>query len=100
MYDDDLDKFANTGYKVIACEDVKNGLLCPFCTLFMRNPVQTFRGELACEYCYMQARKKDISKCPIDEEPIEPDQVFKDKYKAREILQVHCFYSNKKYGCE
>ena len=57
--DDDLNKLANTdGYKVTLCEDVQDTFLCPFCKLLMRNPVQTFRGELACEYCYIQAQKK------------------------------------------
>ena len=100
IQDDDFDKLANTGYKVTLCEDVKYTLLCPFCKLLMRNPVQTFRGELACEYCYTQAQKKDIGKCPIDGESIQPNQVFQDKYKTREILQLQCFCSNKNSGCK
>ena len=57
MYDDDLDNLANTGYKVTACEDVKNGLLCPFCKLLMRNPVQTCRGGISL-LSLLQASKK------------------------------------------
>ena len=98
--DDDLSKLKNTGYKVCLCEDVNDALLCPFCKLLMRNPVQTFRGELACEYCYVQAQTKDTGKCPIDGEPIQPNQVFQDKYKTREILQLRCFCSNKNSGCK
>ena len=88
------------GYKVNLCHDVGCTLLCPFCKYLMRNPVQTFRGELACEYCYIQAQKKDVSICPIDGEPIESSQVFKDKYKTREILQLPCYCSKRNYGCK
>ena len=103
--DNDLNKLTSIGgYKVSLCEDVQDTLLCPFCKLLMRNPVQTFRGELACEYCYVQAQnKQDVSsnsKCPIDGEPIEPNQVFRDKYKTREILQLRCCCSNKNSGCK
>jgi len=103
IQDDDNDRNNLTnigGYKVSLCGDVQDTLLCPFCKLLMRNPVQTFRGELACEYCYVQAQKKDTGKCPIDGEPIQLNQVFQDKYKTREILQLRCFCSNKNSGCK
>lgn len=102
VQNDDLNKLTNIGYKVNLCEDVNDTLLCPFCKLLMRNPVQTFRGELACEYCYLQAQitNQDTGRCPIDGEPIESNQVFQDKYKTREILQLRCFCCNKNCGCK
>ena len=96
--DDELDK---PGYNVNLlkdCDVVKNKLLCPFCNLLMRNPVQTCRGELACIDCYKQA-KRESNVCPIDGEPITADEFFNDKHKAKVILQLECFCGNNRYGC-
>lgn len=87
------------GYNVNLCEAVKDGLSCPFCELVMRTPIQTYRGEVACRYCYKQA-KRGKGTCPIDSEPIEGNEFFTDKYKAREILALKCYCGNMKYGCE
>ena len=45
----------NTGYDIELVGSLPTKLLCPFCKFLMRDPIQTFRGELACEYCYKQA---------------------------------------------
>ena len=37
--------------------------------------------------------------CPIDNEPIENYQVFKDKHAQREIMQLACYCNNKQNGC-
>lgn len=41
-----------SGYEVLLVKTLTERLTCPFCMKLMRNPIQTFRGELACEYCY------------------------------------------------
>merc|ERR1712164_204278 len=65
----------------------------------MRNPVQTYRGELACRYCYERA-KGDTVVCPIDHEPIEISEIFDDKHQRKEILQLHCRCVNRKHDCD
>ena len=43
------------GYDIELVDSLPTQFLCPFCKLLMRNPIQTFRGGLACEYCYKHA---------------------------------------------
>ena len=45
------------GYKVIAAEGLKTGLVCPECDLVLKEAVQTPEGIRLCESCY-----QDISK--------------------------------------
>ena len=61
--------------------------------------MQTCRGELACIRCYHQAKKRDSYVCPIDGEPITANDLFKDIYAAKTILQLQCFCRNNRYGC-
>ena len=37
---------------VYLVEPLPERFRCPLCMKLMRNPVQTIRGELACENCY------------------------------------------------
>jgi len=71
---------------------------CPLCNLLMRNAIQTYRGEMACEACYFTA-KGDSNICPIDQEQIEDSEFFKDRHARREILQLDCYCTNKENGC-
>ena len=46
------------GYDVQLCDEgAKLEHYCPICKLLMRDPVQTFRGRLACNYCYKKAKR-------------------------------------------
>ena len=37
--------------------------------------------------------------CPIDQEPISLNEIFRDKRKSLEINDLQCFCNNKQYGC-
>jgi len=71
---------------------------CPLCNLLMRNAIQTYRGEMACESCYFTA-KGNSQICPIDKEEIEESEYFKDRHARREILQLQCYCTNRESGC-
>ena len=45
----------NNGYHLELVETLPIKYLCPLCKRLMRDPIQTFRGELACEHCYKEA---------------------------------------------
>ena len=45
------------GYNVNLCEKVDQRFICPLCSRLLRNPVQTFRGVLACASCYQHAKR-------------------------------------------
>ena len=40
------------GFKVIAAEVLKSGLVCPECDLVLKEAVQTPEGNRLCESCY------------------------------------------------
>ena len=40
------------GYNVIAAHGTKSGLVCPECSLILKEAVQTPDGERLCESCY------------------------------------------------
>lgn len=72
---------------------------CPLCSLLMRDAIQTYRGEMACESCYFSA-KGTSSVCPIDADPIEDGEFFKDRHARREILQLDALCTNRENGCD
>ena len=45
------------GYDVLLASTLPARYRCPLCQLLLRNAVQTIRGELACESCYMNSRR-------------------------------------------
>ena len=47
------------GYNVRLVAGVPKIFKCPFCNLLVRNAIQTFRGERACEACYIEAKGYD-----------------------------------------
>ena len=72
---------------------------CPLCKFLIREPIQTERGELACMDCYNTAKSnRSDDKCPIDLEPC-TEEVFRDKGKEKEILQLNCFCPFVTHGC-
>ena len=40
------------GYKVIAAEALKSGLICPECDLVLKEAVQTRQGVRLCDSCF------------------------------------------------
>jgi len=54
---------------------------------------------MACESCYFSA-KGTSQICPIDKDPIEDGEFFKDRHARREILQLPCFCTNRDNGCK
>ena len=38
--------------------------------------------------------------CPVDLEPIQPDEIFADKVTERKILSLHCKCKFHHHGCE
>ena len=40
------------GYKVIAAEALKSGLVCPECDLVLKDAVQTSEGSRLCDSCF------------------------------------------------
>jgi len=81
-------------------EKVNKSFCCQICGYLMKSPLQTYRGNVACSECYNEAKKRNADgKCPIDAEAITPKQIFKDKAKEKEILNLRCFCLNKLHGC-
>jgi len=99
--EDSVDFSANEQKGFVA--NLKNPLpgkwKCPLCNLLMRNAIQTYRGEMACEACYFSA-KGNTSVCPLDGDPIEDGEFFKDRHARREILQLEVLCTNRDNGCD
>ena len=45
-------------------------------------------------------RETTERKCPVDAEPLQRHEVFKDKSAQKELLALECFCSNKARGCQ
>lgn len=72
---------------------------CKICHRIMVHPIQTLRGESACEECYINA-KGNSPICPIDQQPITSKPMyFKDRAKQREILNQSTVCLNTTAGC-
>jgi len=91
-------RHGSSGYKVKLCEKADEKYMCPLCSKLMRNPVQTYRGILACASCYEHA-KSENGICPVDGEEIDSDEVFVDKAKKREIMVLDCYCMYQDEGC-
>ncbi|XP_065679151.1 TNF receptor-associated factor 5 isoform X1 [Hydra vulgaris] len=87
------------GYNVKLVDGFPDKYKCYFCKLVFRDPIQTFRGERACKYCYFSMKRKNPDVCPIDKEPINDNEIFQDKHLMREIGQLKCYCNNKDAGC-
>ncbi|XP_065654981.1 TNF receptor-associated factor 5 isoform X4 [Hydra vulgaris] len=94
-----MDQNKLKGYDVKLVDGFPDKYKCYFCKLVFRDPIQTFRGERACKYCYFNMKSKNPAVCPIDKEPITDNEVFQDKHLMREIGQLKCYCNNKDAGC-
>ena len=78
--------------------EIPSGLKCELCLLLMWKPIQTIRGESACRVCY-ETRKGDSNICPIDQGDILKHEIYTDRAKEREILNLDCYCYNLEIGC-
>ena len=44
------------GYDVLLLHSIPAKYKCPICSMLMRDALQTYRGEMACESCYHHAK--------------------------------------------
>jgi len=87
------------GYEINLLEDLPEMYTCPICSKLLRRPIQTARGERACESCYRTA-VGDSSICPIDNQQIDiKKEIFMDRYLERTISELKCYCKNHKNGC-
>jgi len=93
-----LSNDVGAGYKVNLCKKPGECFICPLCDQLMKNPVQTYRGVTACAECYRCAKRED-GRCPVDGERIDPEEIFVDKAKSREIMVLECYCAYQEDGC-
>lgn len=86
------------GYELQLIEPLPERLKCSLCGKLMKKPLQTCRGEIACHSCYYD-RKGEENICPIDGEEIDPNLIFPDRAKEREINALACYCPYKTSGC-
>lgn len=87
------------GYELQLIEPLPERLKCSLCGKLMKKPLQTCRGEIACYSCYYD-RKGDSNICPIDGEEIDPNLIFLDRAKEREINALTCYCLYRTCGCK
>lgn len=95
---DSCDDQKKSGYEVNLIDDLPQRLKCPLCKSLIRSPIQTQRGELACQFCYDVNKRDNI--CPIDHEPITDDTVHRDRFQEQIIMKMNCYCINRERGCE
>ncbi|XP_019618666.1 PREDICTED: TNF receptor-associated factor 3-like isoform X2 [Branchiostoma belcheri] len=73
---------------------------CPICNNVLDAPRQTSCGHRFCDRCLQQAFRKGTAHCPIDQEVLSADEVFRDRCAEKEILQLVVYCPNKEVGCK
>nr|QJS39798.1 TNF receptor associated factor 3b [Petromyzon marinus] len=88
------------GYREHFVQPPEDKYRCELCRLPLRDPRQTECGHRFCEPCIRPVLSKATPACPVDNELLQPDQVFRDNCCRREILalRVHC--RNDTAGCK
>ena len=54
------------GHDVNLISELPHMFKCPLCNLLMRDAIQTYRGDRACEFCYYDAKEKGYFSNYID----------------------------------
>ncbi|XP_034283637.1 TNF receptor-associated factor 5 isoform X3 [Pantherophis guttatus] len=68
---------------------------CTRCHLVLHNPHQTGCGHRFCQHCIVSLRDLNtVPTCPIDNEIIKLQEVFKDNCCKREVLNLQVFCKN------
>ena len=79
------------GYKAKPLGSVKKKYICPICLFIVKTPIQTIRGEIACQKCYTQHFDSKSKICPIDKEIVNETPIFSRDYCVeKESLQIAC----------
>ncbi|KAL4225683.1 TNF receptor-associated factor 6 [Mactra antiquata] len=73
---------------------------CPICLLVLREPMQTECGHRFCRGCILKWLRESKSICPIDNQPLDERQLFKDNWARREILGLSVKCPNHEKGCD
>uniref|UniRef100_A0A8C5SWU9 TNF receptor-associated factor n=1 Tax=Laticauda laticaudata TaxID=8630 RepID=A0A8C5SWU9_LATLA len=83
----------NVNYQFVEILDER--YKCTRCHLVLHNPHQTGCGHRFCQYCIVSLRDLNtVSTCPIDNEIIKLQEVFKDNCCKREVLNLQVFCKN------
>ncbi|XP_067251968.1 TNF receptor-associated factor 5 isoform X1 [Chanodichthys erythropterus] len=69
--------------------------VCPSCGGIVLNPHQTGCGHIFCAQCVKAyIENGGSSKCPLDNVPIKPEEVFQDNCCKRELLNLEVYCTN------
>ena len=88
------------GYKLDFVKDPDPRLKCPMCKLALRSPFQTICGHRYCESCIKNVINNGNKKCPEDGTVLSLEQIFRDAFCNREMLDLECLCTNKNLGCK
>nr|XP_055073603.1 TNF receptor-associated factor 5 [Misgurnus anguillicaudatus] len=69
--------------------------ICPSCSGIVLNPHQTGCGHIFCSQCIRTyIENGEISKCPLDNISIKPEETFQDNCCKRELLNLEVYCIN------
>ncbi|XP_016359996.1 TNF receptor-associated factor 5-like [Sinocyclocheilus anshuiensis] len=69
--------------------------VCPSCGVIVLNPHQTGCGHIFCARCVRAYLENGgSSKCPLDNIPIKPEEIFQDNCCKRELLNLEIYCTN------
>uniref|UniRef100_A0A672KRI2 Tnf receptor-associated factor 5 n=1 Tax=Sinocyclocheilus grahami TaxID=75366 RepID=A0A672KRI2_SINGR len=69
--------------------------VCPSCGGIVLNPHQTGCGHIFCARCVRAYLENGgSSKCPLDNIPIKPEEIFQDNCCKRELLNLEIYCTN------
>ncbi|XP_006834095.1 PREDICTED: TNF receptor-associated factor 5 isoform X2 [Chrysochloris asiatica] len=88
-----LDFEPNTEYRFV--EQLEERYKCAFCHSVLHNPHQTGCGHRFCHHCILSLRElNSVPICPVDKEVIKSQEVFKDNWCKREVLNLYVYCKN------
>ncbi|XP_045176492.2 TNF receptor-associated factor 6-like [Mercenaria mercenaria] len=73
---------------------------CPICLLVLREPMQTECGHRFCRACILKWLRESEARCPVDNQPLQENQLFPDNFAKREILMLTVKCPNCTKGCD
>ncbi|GCB79882.1 hypothetical protein scyTo_0016056, partial [Scyliorhinus torazame] len=79
---------------------LENKYKCEHCRLALCNPKQTACGHRFCESCVRKILGSPKPVCPVDDEPLFGNMVFKDMCCKKEVLALQIYCRNELNGCK